>query len=61
MNFSILTSTKVWGIKYKVLISLDSEFERILRIGPSWGQLGVGGGKNELLYFDLYQSVGYQI
>ena len=40
MNFSILTFTRVWGIKCWVINSVDSESERILSIGPSWGQLG---------------------
>ena len=43
MNFSILTSTKVWGIKCRVLNGVDSESGRIWKIGPSQGGgLGVG-------------------
>ena len=56
------------GIKYWILDLVDSESEGILTIGPSRGRIerGLEGGrkwqgKNELNYFDLYLSVGYQI
>ena len=51
MNFSILTLTKVWGIKYRVLKSVDSESERILRIGPSQEGGARGGAKMNFYIF----------
>ena len=44
MNFTILTSTKVWGIKSRVINSVDSESGRIFMIGPPRGRLGARGG-----------------
>ena len=63
MNFTILT--KGWGIKSRVFKRVDSESGQIFMIGPPQGPGaakggGKGRGKNELPYFDLYQSVGYQ-
>ena len=59
MNFTILTSSRVWGIKSMVINSVDSESGQIIMIGPPRGQLGAG--QNELPYFDLDLSVGYQM
>ena len=42
MHFTILTSTKVWGIKSRVINSVDLESGRIFIIGPPRGWLGVG-------------------
>ena len=65
MNFSILTSTKVRGIKCRFLTTVDSESGRIFMIEPSptptRRRLGAEQGKNELPNLDLYESVRYQM
>ena len=44
MHFTILTSTKVWGIKSRVINSVDLESGQIFMIGPPRGWLGDRGG-----------------
>ena len=47
MNFTILTFTRVWSIKSRVINSVDSESGRIFMIGPPQGRLGAGQGEGQ--------------
>ena len=45
MNFPILTFTRVWGIKSRVINSVDSDSGRIFIILTPQGRLGAGQGE----------------
>ena len=49
MNFPILTFTRVWVIKSRLINSVDSESGRIFMIGPTQERLGAGQGAGQKL------------